>query len=370
MVNDHKHIVFCREHYNPLSIIRSLGEAGIDVTAIIIKGGRRFVGSSKYVKEAIYVKDIEEAVTKLENQFLNEKFKPFVYITDDYFLEYFDNHYDEFKNNFYFANAGECGRVSYYMNKHNLNELAKECGIKVPRSEVVEKGNIPQNLRYPVITKAISSVSGAWKADSFICSSEKELVDAFSKIKGTTILIQEFIDRKGEFNIDGLSVDHGNSVFLSMKTELLYLIPGRYSNYMKVSNVDDMDLSRKIKKMIKEMNYEGIFDGEFMIGKDNEIYFLEINLRPNAFNYASTCAGMNVPYIWAKSMIEGYVDEGYYKPIPDGFCAMVENSDFKDRVLTRKVSIFKWLHDFNKSQCHFFFNVRDMMPFIKAFIIR
>ncbi len=369
-VKDHMHIVLCREHYNPLGIIRSLGEAGLRPVAIIIKGKIEFVGSSKYISKTIYVQDIQETVEVLQKEFGKMDLKPFVYITDDYFLEYIDEHYDDFKESYIVSNAGSNGRIAYYMNKDHINQLARDCGINVPMSAVVPKGKIPTNLKYPVITKAISSTSGAWKKDSFICNSESELIDAYSKIKGETILIQEFIDRKGEFNIDGISVNHGKSVFLSMVTDYIYLVPGRYSTYMDVKNTFDKKLSDQIKQIIERIGFEGIFDGEFMVGKDDKVYFLEINFRPNAFNYASTCAGMNDPYLWAKGMLEGKVQDNCYKKIPNGFRAMVENSDFKDRVLSKRVSALKWIIDFIKCDCHFYFNIHDIRPFLKAFVFK
>ena len=369
-LSQHLHIVLGGEHYNPLGIIRSLGEAGLRPIAIITKGRKHFVGSSKYVSETIYAEDVQDAINILFQRYGKEKIKPFLYITDDYFLEYIDNHFDDFKDCFIFTNAGKAGRICYYMNKDNINQLAAECGMNIPRSEVVKKGVLPKNLRYPVITKSISSTSGAWKADYYICKSESELVDAYSKIKGETILIQEFVERAGEFNIDGISVNHGNSVFLSMITDYVYLVPGRYSNYHNVYNPKDADLNNKLKEIIRRVEYEGIFDGEFMKGKDGKIYFLEVNFRPNAFNYASTCAGMNDPYLWAKGMLDGYVSDDNYIEIPKGFRAMVENMDLKDRLQTKYSSVFKWFIDFVKCDCHFFFNRHDLKPFINAFILR
>ena len=367
-VFNHTHIVLCKEHYNPLGIIRSLGEAGIRPVAIIEKNKKKFVGSSKYISKTIYVESIDEAFNVLKSEYGNRSLKPFVYVTDDWFLEYSDAHYDELKFDFYITNAGASGQISYYMNKDNINQLAEKCGIKIPKSEVVKTGELPKTLRYPVITKAIASTSGAWKKDSFVCQTENELLEAYRKIKGNTMLLQEYIDRKDEINLDGISVNHGESVFLSMSIGYEYLVPGRYSTYLNVSNVKDDDLSKKLKCMIKEMHYEGIFDGEFMVGQDDEIYFLEVNFRPNAFNYASTCAGMNDPFLWAKGMLDGYVDNSHYKTIPSGFHAMVEPTDFKDRVIGKRSSFFRWLIDFFKCQCHYYFNIRDIKPFINFLI--
>ena len=67
-------------------------------------------------------------------------------------------------------------------------------------------------------------------------------------------------------DIDGISVNHGKSVFLSMVTDYIYLVPGRYSTYMDVKNTFDKKLSDQIKQIIERIGFEGIFDGEFMVG--------------------------------------------------------------------------------------------------------
>ena len=43
-------IVLCGEHYNPLGIIRSLGEAGIKPIAIVKKNEFQLTSKSKYIK--------------------------------------------------------------------------------------------------------------------------------------------------------------------------------------------------------------------------------------------------------------------------------------------------------------------------------
>ena len=43
-------IVLCGEHYNPLGIIRSLGEAGVKPIAIVKKNEFQLTSKSKYIK--------------------------------------------------------------------------------------------------------------------------------------------------------------------------------------------------------------------------------------------------------------------------------------------------------------------------------
>lgn len=58
-IEQHKHVVFCIEHYNPLGLVRSLGESGIYPDVIILQSSRKLTSRSKYVKHCHYVESIE-----------------------------------------------------------------------------------------------------------------------------------------------------------------------------------------------------------------------------------------------------------------------------------------------------------------------
>ncbi len=60
IVKEYKHIVFGFEHYNPLGIVRSLGEAGIRPIGIIVDGLRPITSKGKYLLEVHMVDCIED----------------------------------------------------------------------------------------------------------------------------------------------------------------------------------------------------------------------------------------------------------------------------------------------------------------------
>ena len=132
---------------------------------------------------------------------------------------------------------------------------------------------------------------------------------------------------------------------------------------MTLTNLHDKDLWDKIGRLIAEIRYEGIFCIEFLIGQDDELYFLEINLRNSGWSYASTCAGMNMPYLWAISTLNGGISQEAYKEIPPNFKAMVEWADFKTRVMGKQISILKWMKELRNCQCLFYYNKKDKAPF-------
>lgn len=83
-------IVLCGEHYNPLGIIRSLGEAGIKPIAIVKKNEFQLTSKSKYIKKLHFVNSIEEGFNLLLETYANEKCPPYVYTADDKTMTHID----------------------------------------------------------------------------------------------------------------------------------------------------------------------------------------------------------------------------------------------------------------------------------------
>lgn len=132
---------------------------------------------------------------------------------------------------------------------------------------------------------------------------------------------------------------------------------------MTVEPLKDERLREKLYDLIKRTKFEGIFDVEFMEGKDGELYFLEVNFRSTTWSYALTCGNVNEPYLWAKATLEGRIDYDSIHPEEKVFTAMVEPSDFKENVLTRKVGLFKWVKQMRACKCKFYYTKDDPKPF-------
>lgn len=362
MLRDHKFIVFAIEHYNPLGIIRSLGEKGILPIYIAEKGKAQIASKSKFVSKCHYVDTVEEGYELLLREYGNEKKKPYLLITDDHTIGFMDGRYEEWKDKFISFNAGENGGINAYIDKGEILKLAKKCGLEVADTVVVDRGEIPSDLRFPIITKSISPNVGGWKSDVFICHNEDELKAAYAKIKAPRILLQKYIDKKNEIEYYGFSINHGRDVLISIAADYRYLIPGYYSPYMNVFNPPYPDIQSKIAAMIREVGFEGIFSCEFVRDADDNLYFLEINFRSATWNYASTHAGMNLPYLWAKSMEKGEISSSSKKKFKE-FTAMVEPIDYAKRIELGISAPGEWLADFKKAECTFYYNEIDLEPF-------
>lgn len=363
---NHKFIVFSGEHYNPLGVIRSLGEKGIKPVAIVLSGGAPLTSKSKYISKLHLVGDREEGFRILMEEYADSQNPPFVYCCDDRTISFVDHHYQEMEGKFYFFNAGSEGRINQFLNKENIGKLALKHGLNFLPEIVVDKGIVPDNLSYPVLTKAIDSTENGWKNDMFICHSDSELQIAFQKIKSPRVMIQKYIKKKNEYCLEGFSCNRGQDVFISIESIYDYRLPMSYSPYMTANNFSNKNnVFPSLQGMFAEIGFEGIFEVEFLEAKDGTLYFGEINFRNSTWSYASTCGGMNLPYLWAESMLQGHQADNCYCEIPKpGFKAMVETTDFKERVIKRKYPLVKWLKDLHNSKCKYYIGRNDFAPVI------
>lgn len=362
-IGNHKVIVIAIEHYNTLGLIRSLGKKGLSPIYISIEGKARVASTSKYISTCHYAVDSAQAYSILMDNYRDKNNKAFVLCIDDKTVSYMDDRYDELKDYFYFFNAGSAGQVNRYMDKFNILEAAKKCGLKTLRAYRCKKGELPGEICYPVITKAISPVVGGWKSDVHICNSAVELMDAYKTIAAPEVLVQEYIEKKNEYCLEGLSINHGKDMLITIASTYNYLLPNYYSPYMTVSNMDDKELNSRLNDLMKLIGFEGIFEIEFLIDQDDILYFGEINFRNSTWSYASTVAGMNLPALWIEATIDGNIPKNSYIKTFRPFSAMVEPIDYGKRVDTGKITYAEWLADFKDAKCLYYYDENDREPF-------
>lgn len=371
-IKRHRLILVGNEHYNPLGLIRSIGELGLPVTAIIIRDKDAIASKSKYINELFFVDDLEEAVHLLLDKYGNESNRPFIFTCDDTATDFLNDKYDWLKDHFYFFNSGDSRKISKYMNKLQQVELAKNVGMNVLWTREVSVGEIPNDVVYPIITKAIDSRVNGWKKLSFICNDEDELKEAYEKINSGKVVLQQFVHKKNELGIDGFSIRNGKQVIDTMAYNYKYVKDGSFSHYINIFSFKDEQLRELISKYIEELNYEGIFDIEFLEDQEGKMYFCEINLRNSGWSYASSAVGMPLPLLWAIATLEENIDYNLRQEIPEGYSAM-EGVDYLRFRIKEKKGIIGFVGEFIGSDCHFIYNKYDMRPFwscIQSILLR
>ena len=363
MVRNHKFIIVGEDYYNSLALIRALGTQGIYPDFIAVKYKTRMASMSKYVNLVHKVETPREAYRVLLKEYRGLDLKPFVITTADDVQEMIDNDYIELKKDFILFNAGQNGRIKHFMDKKAILDIAEKHGFNVLKTIVVEKGTIPREIQYPIITKSISPNVGGWKKDVHICYSDDELREAFKNIKSPQVLIQKFIEKKNEYCLDGFTINQGKNMFVPTTISYNYPIRGYYSPYFTVYPLADKDMEHKLLNMMGEIGFEGIFEAEFLVDGDGTFYFSEINFRFSPWGYISAKLGMSIPFLWAEATLSGVINNNWYKTIPDGYTAMVEPIDYGKRVIEGNTSLADWMIDFKKADCCFYLDEKDPEPF-------
>lgn len=360
----HKHIIVSGDTGNALGVLRSLSQGGVNPILVYLVEENRIpcLIKSKYVSIVHKVQNYNEVLEVLMEHYGHETLKPFIYTCDDSVQSFWDEIYDELKDKFYFFNAGEAGRINKLMNKHEICMVAEKCGCRIPKQEVVDTGVLPKTLCYPVITKTLMSIMGAWKGDVYICHNEDELKEAYKKIKSPKLLLQEYIYKKNELAVEGFSIDGGREVYIPYGISFFRFSPEGYGAYMYCQPLRDEKLIAQLKAIIKECHFTGCFEIEFLIDQNDQLWFLEVNFRYSFWNYAVTFGGLNYPLAWAQSVLENHItepEEGVLKPY---FTAMSEPGDFGQSVASKKISFWSWIKDVHKADMCYFYHPQDSMP--------
>lgn len=362
-IRNHKFIVFCVDHYNPLGICRSLGEEGVEPVVVLVGNSPSLINHCRYVKVLHLVKAQDEGLNLIVEKYGSEPLKPFLLTGSDDITELLDQHYDELINKFYFFNCGSKGATAHFMDKEVICDVAQKCGIDKPKGEILKRGELPKNLNYPIITKVTMSIKGGWKKDVHICQNDDELVDAWKTIMADEILAQEYIVKKNELCIDGFSINGGEEVWFPNTSEYIRFTDEGYGNYMWIKPYNDIEVRSKIHNIIRSTCFSGIFSVECLIDKNDNLHFLEMNFRNSTWSYAYTYAGLNLPYQWAKSTLAGHIDFDSCKVRTTPFTAMAEFEDFAVFVKNkRQVPLRQWFKEFHNSVC-FTYNKKDKKPF-------
>ena len=357
----HKHILLVEDHTNPLGIVRSLGEEGIRPIVLLCSKNPILVNKSKYVGELHRFDNIEDGYKYLVAHYGNEELKPFIYNGSDDITLLLDSYYEELKDKFYFTNGQ--GGIKKYLQKYDITQAALECGLQIPKEELLKVGELPKALKYPVFTKAATSANGGvWKDQAHICNNEEELKAAFKTMHVDKILVQEYVKKKNELCINGVSISGGAEIFMPYACSYYRLRPDSYGGYEFLFPFKDEILADKISKLLKVTHFSGIFDIEFLIGEDDELYFMEINFRNSGCSYACTDGGFNLPFRWAVSTLQNKLYLDGFKPILK-FDAMNEIGDYYDSVKTKKVSIFNWIKELKGCKSYYLYNAKDPAPF-------
>lgn len=365
-----KAIVIGHDAVNALGLVQSLGREGINVTAILECKKSGLIRHSNYAKEVITVSDFEEAVDILLTRFVGEEKVP-VFPAGDGVALTLANNYERLKEYFLMEHLKGAYTMEQLMCKDLQIELAKKHNFNVPYSMHVSKPFfVPKDMEYPCIVKPLVSCMGD-KRDIFIAQNPDELKDILeNRISfSESVIIQQFIDKDYEYDMMGCAYKDGE-VYIPLSDRMI-----KFNHLLQdtstVSYIEPLDTEiavevEKIKTLLNEIGYVGLFSVEFMHNKkDGLIYFTEVNFRNDGENAFIVHEGVNLPFLHFQDLIEQ--PKKIYIPTTKSKKYIWEGIHFSG-LMKGSIGIWEWLCDLRGVQgCMYYFK-DDKAPFFYQFV--
>lgn len=351
-------------HYNSLGLVRSIGKAGYNPKIFLVNCKNAIVMFSKFAKDLTFCENVDEAINNIIENYSDFEGLKFILTGNDKFITAIDSRNDKLRNNFITFNRENKVRLTHLMSKAVQNHLASKVGLNVPKFSVVNvKDKTIPDVPFPVITKAVNSLGTHWKDIVYLCHNEDELRKAYEKIDAEEIIVQHYIEKINETGFNGISINGGNEVYLPLQLTYMSTSETSFGNAIKLFLPSDPSLVKKIKLLIKNTGYSGPFSVDLIIGKDSVIYFLEINFRNSGWSYPYTCAGANLPVMWAESTANGFLDTSREKIIKLPFYAVDEFTELYENSKKGLLKALGTLPQFFKSDVLIYWDKDDMKPF-------
>jgi len=363
---DHQVLVIGGNHQNPLGVIEALGQKGINPYVIICEGdSNSFVLKSKYIKRGWVCPTDEEVIDCILKNFKGTGIQTIAIACCDNMASLLSENYEKLKHTLIIPGIPKEGALVEWMSKEKMIDVAQEIGINTPRTCLASKGNIPQDIEYPCVTKSLSSVKNG-KSEFTLCNNYEELVSFIDEhVHSETIQIQKFIDKDFEFQYIGCSLNGGETIIIPGRTHIeatTHFNNLTFLRYQAEKVIKDPTTIQKAKEFVRRSGYSGLFSVEFMYGKDGKDYFLEMNFRNDGNGIVVTAAGTNLPYIWyLYNAGLNYQEEIAMSTVCTTYCAP-EDSYFIS-MLEGDIPYKQWRKNMKKVTCYITYFKDDTAPF-------
>lgn len=320
-----KVVVIGRGYSGRLSIIRSLAKMDCDITVISLLPTLKLADKtkrneytldaySKYVSRVFYSESYnsEMLLNILMNNCADATQKTFIFPDNDFSAAVVDEYRERLKEHFYIPHIKDtAGAIKEWMDKVKQKALAKEVGLNVVQSELVEvhdtQFTIPNSISYPCFAKPLLSIAGG-KSALKRCNTENELREHITHVSSlrpdVSILVEKYMVIDKEYATLGFS--DGENVIIPGLLEFHKIAHGSHFGVAiqgRVFPIDGYeDLVEKFKKLVLEIGFVGIFDIDYF-ESEGKLYFCELNLRFGGSGYAFTKLGVNLPVIMMRSFL-------------------------------------------------------------------
>lgn len=160
-------------------------------------------------------------------------------------------------------------------------------GTDEPIQDINQGKKIASEIGYPVLIKASAGGGGKGmrtveREEEFTQQFERATSEALSSFGNGNVFIEKFVQQPKHIEIQVLADQHGNVVYLN---ERECSIQRRHQKVVEEAPSPAVDATLRKKmgeaavNVAKSCNYEGVGTVEFLLDKDKNFYFLEMNTR-------------------------------------------------------------------------------------------
>ncbi|MBO4827661.1 MAG: ATP-grasp domain-containing protein [Prevotella sp.] len=364
-----------------LSIARSVAEIGCEAIIIALvsykKDGKTLRshkpidGYSKCVSRVYYcgMNDEQGLVSILLEKCADDEQKVVIIPDNDFSAAVIDKNKSVLENKFLFPRMiNHQESVIDWMDKVKQKALAKEVGLNVVESQLIEVNNgsykIPQAINYPCFVKPLVSVVGG-KSGLKRCANEtalqKHIDVVIQKYQNVKLLVEDFKTIDTEYALLGYA--NGNDVFIPGILQLISIAHGGHFGVAIKGEIMPVDGFENIvelfKTFVRRVSFQGIFDIDFFLS-DGILYFGELNLRFGGSGYAYTKMGTNLPAIMVKDL-KGDDVSGMMKEV-DKKAVYVNERMCIDEWYSNYISIDEYYKILQSSDISFVNDANDIGP--------
>ncbi len=361
-----KVVVVGADHHNTLGVVESFGLKNLKSYVVLYTPRNDgYVLHSKWVEGGWCCSDEHELTDCLTANFTDKVNKAVLISTNDIVASMVDKYAHILSDFFYLQTTQPAGTLLNWMGKEKMSKTAREVGMNVPKTWIISGNEIPSDIEYPVITKAISSVAGS-KSNIRICKAEADLIAFLKEEHCRTLQVQRFIEKDFEFQFIGCSIKGGETVLIPGRTHINR--PNGLDNTFFLS-FDKCEktmapLVQKAVEFVKLTKYTGPFSMEFLRDKnDGKDYFTEMNFRNDGNAICATWGGVNLPYILYMSEI-GLDWRSEFAQSEVRKCYLCPEVYYFSRLLAREFGFKEWFRNMRRTDCFTTYFRHDPKPFI------
>ncbi len=177
--------------------------------------------------------------------------------------------------------------------KLKAKKIAQKCGVPIIQSSTKKLGSVKtakeeaKKIGYPVMLKAASGGGGRGMR---IIREEKDLNLAFAEARSEalnafgddTVFLEKFIEEPKHIEIQLMADEHGNLVHLFERDCSVQRRHQKIVEFAPSLGLDQVVLQQMYKYAVaigKAVKYNNVGTVEFLLGQDEQVYFIEVNPR-------------------------------------------------------------------------------------------